>query len=115
MANGETMDIQRNGLKSRSLLICWWAFVLTAVPSAQGCTTLERRTAVPETTTEQAVTPGVPNSRYWVDTDLTPMAKDALESVRREKATLLAEGKSVEPMPPAYFLEIFGGALMRSE
>jgi patatin-like phospholipase len=103
------MNSQLNGLKLRSASFYWWTMVLAAAVGMQGCGTLERRAAVPETKTEQAITPGAPNSRYWVDSDITPMAKDGVDSILRERAALQAEGKSVDPVPPAYFLAISGG------
>ncbi|MBA4363165.1 MAG: patatin, partial [Pseudomonas sp.] len=41
----------------------------------EGC--LQRRDAVPQDLTEQAVIPGIPNARYWLDRDLTAFIVDA--------------------------------------
>jgi len=87
----------------------WWALVVLAVVALQGCGTLERRDAVPPALTEQAVTPGAPNSRYWVDRDIDPMVRDAVHAVEREKAALAAAGKAGKALPPANFLAISGG------
>ena len=103
------MNSECSNIDSRSMRLCW-LIALSATMFLQGCATnLERRTAVPMAKTEEAITPGGPNSRYWVDSDLTPMAKDGIDAHEREKAALLAEGKSVDPMPPAYYLAISGG------
>jgi len=80
-----------------------------AIVGVEGCATLERREAVPVTKTEQAITPGALNSRYWPDADMTPMAEDGAKAIQRERSVLLAEGKSLDPMPPAYFLAVSGG------
>jgi hypothetical protein len=87
----------------------WWALVVLAVIVLQGCGTLERREAVPTALTEQAVTPGAPNSRYRLDRDIDPMVRDAVQAVQREKAPLAAAGKVGKPLPPANFLALSGG------
>src|SRR5215469_10737322 len=38
----------------------------------QSCTVLPRLDAVPKSETEQAVVPGIPDSRLWLDRDLGP-------------------------------------------
>ncbi|MGA7981881.1 MAG: hypothetical protein WCA32_16860, partial [Chromatiaceae bacterium] len=68
----------------------WWALVVLAVVALQWCGTLEAATPA---LTEQAVTPGAPNSRYWVDPDIDPMVRDVVHAVQREKAALDAAGR----------------------
>lgn len=83
--------------------------VAAASLALQGCGTLERREAVPPALTEKAVTPGAPNSRYWVDRDIDPMVRDGMDSIQREKAALAKAGKATGALPPANFLTISGG------
>jgi hypothetical protein len=85
------------------------AVFLSGVLLLAGCGALERREAVPPDRTERALTPGADNSRYWIDRDLAPIAREGAAALQREKAALLAAGKPVDPMPPAHLLAISGG------
>lgn len=87
----------------------WLALAVLAAVVLSGCATLERREGVPPALTEKAITPGAPGSRYWVDRDLEPMIRDALQAVQREKVALATAGKAAGPLPPANFLAISGG------
>src|SRR5262245_61137916 len=85
-----------------------WSVIGIACLTLQGCGTLERLPAVPADRTTQAVVPGIPNARYWVDTDLSPFINDALKSIEREmkyQGAAAAKGK----LPPTHFLAISGG------
>jgi hypothetical protein len=75
----------------------------------QACATLPRLGPVPEIQTEQAVVPGMPDSRIWMDRDLTTFVKVVLEDNARERSALLQAGRPVDPMPPVNFLSISGG------
>ena len=86
-----------------------WPAIGIACVILQGCASLERLPAVPADRTTQAVVPGIPNARYWVDSDLGPYVKDALKSVEREMAALAAAGGSRDSLPPTHFLAISGG------
>jgi hypothetical protein len=83
------------------------AILLGAV--LEGCAPLPRRPPVPEALTEQAVVPGIPDSRIWMDRDLRGFVRVVLEDNARERATLLQQGRSVDPLPPIDFLSISGG------
>lgn len=88
-----------------------WCLALAAmaVLALQGCGSLERREAVPPALTENAVTPGAPDSRYWVDRDIGPLIRDATQSIERERAALAKAGKPADALPPANFLAVSGG------
>jgi len=75
----------------------------------QACAPLPRLGPVPEALTEQAVVPGMPDSRIWMDRDLTSFVKVVLEDNARERSALLQAGRPVDPLPPVYFLSISGG------
>ena len=75
---------------------------------AQGCATPSRLAAVPAQDTTRAEIPGIPNARYWVQTDIEPFVRDALASVQREQAYLARTGHQ-GPLPPINFLAVSGG------
>ncbi len=76
----------------------------------QGCATPPRQPAVPEKLQNQAQIPGLENIRYRIGNpdDLAEMAREGMESVKREQAFLAASGHQ-GPLPPAVFLAISGG------
>lgn len=85
-----------------------WAILPVLLLLLSGCGPLKRLDAVPAEKTTQAVIPGIPNARFWVDKELEPFMGDVLASLGREKAYLERSGHS-GPMPPANFLAISGG------
>ena len=76
----------------------------------QGCATPPRQPAVPENLQNQARIPGLENIRYRIGNpdDLAAMAREGMESVKREQAFLAASGHQ-GPLPPAVYLAISGG------
>ncbi len=84
------------------------AAILLAVV-LQACAPLPRLGPVPEVQTEQAVVPGMPDSRIWMDHELTTFVKVVIADNAREHSALLKAGLSADPMPPVYFLAISGG------
>jgi predicted acylesterase/phospholipase RssA len=74
----------------------------------QGCATPTRLAAVPVQDTTRAEIPGVPNARYWVDTDIEPFIRDAVAAGQREQADLARTGHQ-GALPPAVFLAVSGG------
>jgi predicted acylesterase/phospholipase RssA len=73
------------------------------------CAALPRLEAVPESLTEQAVVPGIPGSRLWMDRDLAPFVQVVTQDLARERAALEQQGLPIDPMPPINFLAISGG------
>lgn len=67
-----------------------------------------RLSAVPEDRTLDGVIPDIPNARFWVDKEMEPYIREAVQSAEREKAYLASIGQS-GPLPPAYFLAVSGG------
>ena len=84
--------------------------VLVALWLATGCATPPRQPAVPDQLQNQAQIPGLEKVRYRIGNpdDLAEMAREGLESVKREQADRTANGQS-GPLPPATFLAISGG------
>ncbi|WP_160105614.1 patatin-like phospholipase family protein [Pseudomonas izuensis] len=73
----------------------------------QAC--LPRRDAVPQTLTEKAVIPGIPNARYRLDHDRSPFIEDAVQSNKRESQVLAEAGKPNTILPLAHMLAVSGG------
>lgn len=95
----------------------WLRRINRLAPAAAGlsafalasCVVLPRLDAVPESLTEQATVPGIPDSRLWFDRDLTPFVQVATRDLARERAARERQGLPVDPMPPINFLAISGG------
>jgi len=83
--------------------------VSLAVVALTSCVVLPRLDAVPESLTERATVPGIPDSRLWFDRDLAPFVQVATQDIARERAALEQQGLPVDPMPPINFLAISGG------
>jgi hypothetical protein len=75
----------------------------------QACRALPRIEAVPPDQTERAVIPGIPNSRFWLDRDLTPFIQSVIQDLNREEEARARSGLSSNPLPPVYILGISGG------
>jgi hypothetical protein len=91
-----------------SLIRMTFVFLATLLLLLQGCATPTRLAAVPVQDTTRAEIPGVPNARYWVDTDIEPFIRDAIASAQRERDYLARTGHQ-GPLPPIHFLAISGG------
>jgi hypothetical protein len=90
---------------ARALLL---AVVLPVLVAA--CAGPVRLSAVPEDRMLDGVIPDIPNARFWVDKEMEPYMKEAIESAEREKAYLASIGHT-GPLPPAYFLAVSGGGV----
>ena len=73
------------------------------------CTVPVRGTAVPQAETERAtVLGGLPNARFWADTQGPELGNEALRALAREREHLgLRPG---DRLPPANFLAVSGGS-----
>lgn len=80
--------------------------VLLLLP--QGCATLGRLEAVPRQDTTRAVIPGIPDARFWVDTDLDPLIREIHVAIEREQAEWVHDGHR-GALPSANFLAVSGG------
>lgn len=84
-------------------------FVIAAMTFvAQGCSHPERLSAVPADLTTEAVVPGMPQVRYWVDKDPEPIVRDGIASFDRQQKHLSRIGYS-GPFPPVHYLAVSGG------
>ena len=92
---------------ARAVTQCWPDFPLLL---ASGCATPTRLAAVPENLQNQAQLPGLEDVRYRIGNadDLAKMAREGMESVKREQAYLETSGHWGS-LPPAVYLAISGG------
>ena len=77
--------------------------------SLGACAPLTRLGPVPEAQTEQAIVPGMPDSRIWMDRDLTTFIRVVIDDNARERTALVESGRPADPLPPVNFLSISGG------
>lgn len=84
-----------------------WLAAALVLP-IQACSHPERQPAVPDALTTKAEVPGLPGTRYWIDSDIGPFIKDAVESRKNEDAYLARAGHK-GPVPTAHYLAISGG------
>ena len=73
------------------------------------CALPERLPAVPPELTTEATIPGIPNARFFADTQTEQIAREALAARDREAQTLLQSGFS-GPLPVSNLLTISGGS-----
>jgi Patatin-like phospholipase len=94
-------------MKSISLVPLLTTLALSVL--LQACRTLPRLDAVPPNLTEQAVIPGIPNARFWLDRDLNPFIQSVVQDFKREQDTFGNTNDSSNALPPIYMLAISGG------
>lgn len=75
-----------------------------------GCAALERQPAVPSKLTEQVTVLGIPNERFWPDTQGPALVQEANEAFIRERAAQVAAEGTNSPVLPANFLAVSGGS-----
>lgn len=100
------MGLMRHRAQHRSGIGLLMALAVTSM--SVGCAELPRQPAVPQALTTRAVTPSVPDSRYWPDIDPSPLLIDSLLSADR---ALSALNKVAEDgrMAPLNLLALSGG------
>jgi Patatin-like phospholipase len=77
--------------------------IFLCVILASGCAAPVRQAAVPAALTERVSVLGIPNARFWADTQGPEMVQEAIRALERERAT---EGR----LGPANFLAVSGGS-----
>src|SRR5262245_37602402 len=102
-ADNEAVTCRRRGTDDGS-----HCRLLSAGSLVVGCAGLDRGAPPPAALSEQITVLGIPNARFWPDTDGTAMFREFRESLQRERA---AEGNAATDrgLPPASFLAISGG------
>lgn len=97
-----------NTIKHRATNACTLISRVVMVALLQGCATLPRLDAVPETLQDQAQVTGLAGIRYRGSQATAEIAREGMESVKRELAYLASQGHR-GPIPPAVFLAVSGG------
>ena len=80
-----------------------------AVSLVSGCSGLRRDAPAPAALADQVTVLGIPNARYWADTQGAAMVREADEALKRERAASGQSGRSDGRLPPANFLALSGG------
>jgi len=85
----------------------WWPAVATLLllGLTAGCAGPTRLAAVPTEATQRAQPLGIPNARFWADTDGPAMVREAQAALARERAANLSSG-----LAPASYLGLSGGS-----
>ena len=75
------------------------------------CSYPERLPSVPRADTARAQPLGIPNARFFADSDANLMIQEGMRSLQREMANLRSEGKNptLANLPTAYYLAVSGG------
>ena len=79
------------------------------VPFVAGCAGLERGAPAPASMSEQTTVLGIPNARFWPDTQGAALAQEGAQALRRELAAAGDLTRGVDSLPSAYFLAVSGG------
>jgi hypothetical protein len=83
--------------------------LLLVIQLVSACAALERQPAVPANLTEQATVLGIPNARFWPDTQGPALVQEAGAALARERAAQAGAGPN-GALPPANFLAVSGGS-----
>ena len=86
------------------------AAALLVILLAVGCTGPARIPAESAKLADQATALGIPNARFYPDTQADAMVQEALRALERERAARAGAGLAGGPLPPANFLAISGGS-----
>jgi hypothetical protein len=73
------------------------------------CSSLERGAPMPRTLADNATVLGIPNARFWPDTQGEALIREAMQALERERAAAGIANGTTRGLPPAYFLAISGG------
>jgi len=82
------------------------AVLSVAVLFLQACSPPTRLDPPPQTLTDEAAVLGIPNARFYPDTQSAALVQEGIASVQREVET---EGYDIHQLPPVYFLAVSGG------
>ena len=75
-----------------------------------GCAGLERSPSAPLNLADQSTVLGIPNARFYADTQGAAIAQEALRAIERERAALPTLGGREAGLPPANLLALSGGS-----
>jgi len=106
-ANPDDAATERVQLHRRSI-----ARLAAFIPGAvllTSCSSLERGAPMPRALADQATVLGIPNARFWPDTQGEALLHEAMRALERERAAANTANGTDRGLPPAYFLAISGG------
>jgi predicted acylesterase/phospholipase RssA len=98
------------------LLVAWRCHTIPAILLilsllVVGCSGIDRSPPEPANLTDQSTVLGIPNARFYADTQAVAMAQEALRAVERERAAVRPGAAGLEGrLPPADLLAISGGS-----
>ena len=72
-----------------------------------GCSSSERSPPVPPALANNVTVLGIPNGRFWGDTQGAALAAEGQAAFERERAAIGENARA--GLPPAYFLAVSGG------
>jgi hypothetical protein len=106
-ANRRGIPTERVQLHRRSI-VRLAAFIPGAVLLTR-CSSLERGAPMPRALADNATVLGIPNARFWPDTQGEALLREAMRALERERAAAGTANRTDRGLPPAYFLAISGG------
>jgi hypothetical protein len=83
---------------------------LFASGAVAGCASAERLPPVAANLTDQTTILGIPNARFYADTQAAALAQEGLRALERERAAYAGSVGSNGRLPPANFLGLSGGS-----
>ena len=98
------------------LLVAWRCHTIPAILLilsllVVGCSGIDRSPPEPANLTDQSTVLGIPNARFYADTQAAAMAQEALRAVERERAAVRPGAAGLEGrLPSADLLAISGGS-----
>lgn len=101
------LDIRSGTVFDRRALMRF-AVCTSTISFLAGCSSLAREAPAPPALSDQVTVLGIPNGRFWPDTQGAALAAEAGAALARERALIGAVGRDGR-LPPAYFLAISGG------
>ena len=102
------MSLDRRLITSRRY--AFQAVGLLTTMLVAGCGGLERAPSAPADVADQSSVLGIPNARFYADTQATAIAQEALRALDRERAALSPRGDLPGGLPPANLLALSGGS-----
>ena len=80
-------------------------FAMTLAVGLSGCSLPVRQPAVPKAWAEKAEVTGLPNVRYVVNGEMTDVAEEGLDSIKRELSYLATQGHTDNHhLAPSHFI-----------
>ncbi len=106
---GNETDRPKSALLTRRSAL--YAITVATTLALPACAVSERGKAVPATVQDRAAIPGIPNARFWADTQVDALREEVLAARDREAKHLgMSPGHGRQRLPPAHLLALSGGS-----